>query len=311
MSMPNFIIIGAIKAGTTALYHYLKQHPQIYMSLTKETNFFALESLEVDFYWPGSQEKLSHNSIKIIQAYRNSMVTDIETYRAQFLEVADELAIGEASPCYLYSPKAAERIRQFIPSAKLIVILRNPVDRAYSNFLHCIRDGLEPLTDFSQALEEENLRIQSNWWWGFYYLNLGFYYIQLKRYFEIFNRSQIKVYLYEDLNTNPIGLLHKTFEFLSVDPTFVPDITTRHNATGIPRNKVLHALLTRSNLVKQGIKQYVPTQVYQPILNNLMSQNLVKPQLALDLRRKLIGVYRNDIFKLQHLIQRDLSEWLV
>lgn len=310
MNMPNFIIIGAIKSGTTALYQYLKQHPQVYMSLTKETNFFALEGEKLEFYWPGVQERISHDSIKIIQAYRSSMVSDIEAYHAQFLEVSNELAVGEASPSYLYSPKAAERIRQFIPSAKLIVILRNPVDRAYSNFLHCIRDGLEPHTDFAQALEDEKIRIQSNWWWGFYYLNLGFYYIQLKRYFEIFDRSQIKVYLYEDLNTNPIGLLHETFQFLDVDHTFVPDISTRYNATGIPRNKVLHALLTRSNLVKQGIKQFIPTKLYQPIRDNLMSQNLVKPKLTPDLRRKLLEVYHQDIVKLEYLIHRDLSEWL-
>lgn len=310
MNMPNFIVIGAIKSGTTALYHYLKQHPQIYMSLTKETNFFALESEKPDFYWPGVQERISHDSIKIIQAYRNSMVSDIETYRAQFLEVSNELAVGEASPSYLYSPKAAERIQQFIPNAKLIVILRNPVDRAYSNFLHCIRDGLEPFTDFAQALEEEKIRIQNNWWWGFYYLSLGLYYIQLKRYFEIFDKSQIKVYLYEDLDTNPIGLLHDTFRFLSVDHTFVPNLSTRYNATGIPKNKALHDLLTRSNSVKHGIKQFIPTKLYQQIRDNLMSQNLVKPQLAADLRRKLLEVYREDIFKLQHLIQRDLSGWL-
>ncbi len=154
MAMPNFLIIGAAKAGTTALYSYLKQHPQIYMSPEKEPHFFAFEGEQPNFGGTaGKQEWLNR-----------TVITDIETYRKQFQKVSREIAIGEASALYLYIPKAVERINHYIPDVKLITILRNPIERAYSAFLFQIRDELEPITDFAQALEEEKIRINKNWY---------------------------------------------------------------------------------------------------------------------------------------------------
>src|SRR3712207_6354190 len=138
MTMPNFLIIGAMKSGTTALYYYLEQHPEIYMSPVKEPNFFS------------SQE----------QENAADAVTDIGTYQHLFRGVSGEKAIGEASHSYLYEPGAAAEIRRYLPEAKLIAILRNPIDRAYSHFLHMVRSGTEPLDDFAQALQEEVVGIR-------------------------------------------------------------------------------------------------------------------------------------------------------
>ncbi|MGL6339568.1 MAG: sulfotransferase family protein, partial [Waterburya sp.] len=141
--MPNFLIIGAAKAGTTALHEYLQQHPQIYLTPTKETNFFAFEGEIINFQGTGDE------------ALKDFSITDLNTYQAEFEQVTQELAIGEACPSYLYYPQAATRIKQYIPDARLIVILRNPVERAYANFLHIVRDDRETHRDFALALQAE------------------------------------------------------------------------------------------------------------------------------------------------------------
>jgi Sulfotransferase domain len=296
MIMPNFLIIGAAKSGTTSLYHYLKQHPQIYMSSIKETEFFAFEGEQLNFCGPGDMQR--------------SSITNLEDYQKQFQRVLNETAIGEASPVYLYSPKAPERILHYIPDVKLIAILRNPVERAYSQFLMFIRDGREPVLDFAKALQQEKTRKLNNWEWGWCYLDIGFYYLQLKRYFDLFEHNQIKVYLYEDLEASPARLLKDIFQFLNVDENFLPDKSIRYNATGIPKNKFWHQLLFKPSFIKAPFKLLLPLELRKRIRLDLSNRNLVKPHLSSSLRKQLLQVYRDDILKLQDLIQRDLSKWL-
>ncbi len=298
MKLPNFLIIGAAKSGTTALYEYLKQHPQIYMSPIKEPHFFGLEGEVLNFQGPTAEQ------------YENRSITNIEDYRALFQGVLDEVAIGEASNSYLYLPKAPERIKYYIPSAKMIAILRNPVARAYSSFLALMRGRKEPLNDFSRALREEEVRIRSNWGFLHRYQDLGFYYVQLKRYFEIFDSTQIRVYLYGDLRDNPVRVLHDIFKFIGVDVAFVPDMSTKFNVSGIPKNKVLHNFLTGENSIKAVLRPFLPANLRSKLINRYYEKGLDKPQLSQELRHQLIHIYREDILKLQDLIQRDLSGWL-
>ena len=298
MTMPNFLVIGAAKAGTTSLYSYLKDHPQIYMSPHKEPRFFALEGEPIDFQGPGDLTRFR-------------FVTDIESYHALFEGVSNEVAVGEASPWYLYVPKAPERIRHHIPNARLIAILREPVERAYSNFLHAVREGLEPLTDFTQAMKAEENRIRNNWSYRWHYKQKGFYYVQLKRYYELFDRDQIRLYLYDDFMTNPINLLQDIFRFLGVDDTFVPDTSQKHNVSLIPRNKALDKLFRQPNSMKSVLKPFLPSRLRQQVKTNLINLNLQKkPQLLPEVRKQLLDEYREDILRLQELIQRDLSRWL-
>jgi len=297
--MPNFLIIGAIKTGTTSLYYYLKQHPQIYMSPVKEPGFFAFEGEKLDFLVD-----------TINKDFVAQLKTDIESYCELFKGVSREIAIGEASAMYLYNPKAPERIKYYIPNVKLIAILRNPVERAYSHFLQRVMKGLEPLKDFTQAIQEEETRIGNNERQSPHYIQMGFYYIQLRRYFDRFNQNQIKVYLYEDLKDNPIGVLQDIFHFLGVDETFIPDTSLRHNVTGIPKSRLLHRFLTRPNFIKAPFKPLFPEKLRKRIVMNLKNRNLVRPPLPPEVHNWLIRLYRDDILRLQDLIQRDLSKWL-
>lgn len=286
--MPNFLIIGAQKAGTTSLYYYLKQHPQIYMSPIKEPHFFTYEG-----------EKLGYST--------PTRITNVEDYCKLFQGVLKEIAVGEASPSYIYSPKVPERIQHYIPDAKLIAILRHPAERAYSNFVHNIQHGSEPLQDFAQALRKEEKRVCDNQAFHLHYKQKGFYYVQMRRYFDRFNRSQIKVYLYEDLITDPISMLQNIFQFLGVDETFTPNVSNRYNVSNTPKNEILRTLVERLKPIKPVFRQFLPGSLQYYIKSQISN----KPSpLSPELRRELIDVYREDILKLQYLIQQDLSKWL-
>ena len=298
MTLPNFLIIGAQKAGTTSLYHYLEQHPQIYMSPEKEPGFFDFEGEKPNFRGPGDCDTYTQ------------VTTDLKSYCSLFQGVSHEIAIGEATTWYLYSPKAPQRIKHYIPDIKLIVILRNPVDRAYSAFMHAVRDSRETLTDFAQALDREKERIEKNWEYLWRYQDMGFYSVQLQRYFEQFDRSQIAIYLYEDLNAHPAALLKNMFQFLGVDDTYVPKVFTRLNMSGTHKNKALDAFLRENNPVKNFLKPFFPVRFRKHVANYLRIHNFDKPKYTLAVQKQLIEVFREDILVLQNLIQRDLSKWL-
>ncbi len=298
MILPNFLIVGAQKAGTTALYHYLDQHPQIYMSSEKEPGFFDFEGEKPDFCGPGDQDLY------------NSVTTDLESYSKLFQGASQEIAIGEATTWYLYSKKAPQRIRHHLPDIKLIVVLRNPIHRAYSSFLHAVRDDRETLKNFTQALQAEEKRINNNWEYLWRYQDMGFYSVQIKRYFEIFEPSQIKVYLYEDLNDNPRQILQDIFRFLGVDENYIPEVFTRLNISGKRKSKFIEALLDESNPIKKFLKPILPVRFRKIIANHLRTKNFVKDKCPIEAQKYLLEVFREDILILQDLIGRDLSKWL-
>ena len=299
MTMPDFLIIGAAKAGTTALYEVLCQHPQIGMSPIKEPNFFALEG-----------ETLSYATGTTSKGYLEECITDLGCYQNQFRAYQPGMVLGEASPLYLYSPKAPEKIHHYLPKAKIIVILRDPVERAFSNFLHHIREGIEPVSSFEEALELEEKRREANWWWGFSYVKAGFYYTQLKRYSKRFPAQQIRVYLYEDFLQDPTRLVCNILKFLEVDSTFTPNLSERYNVSGIPRNQALWQFLTQTHPLKEPFKQLVPPELRKRINQRAKNRLLQKPSLSSATRTRLVEVFRPEVFKLQDMLQRDLSHWL-
>lgn len=315
MTMPNFLIIGAPKAGTTALYNYLKQHPQIYMSPVKEPGFFAFENLRSD-----SRKQLSHRqgfttpppgSNQRYQELLSNAITDLDTYQALFDGVRDEIAIGEASPAYIYHPRAPERIHHYIPEAKLIAILRHPVERAYSSFVHRVQQGIEPLHDFQKVIETEDYSKRDDVWWGKrHYIRTGFYFTQMQRYFDTFPKSQIKVYLYDDLVNDALGLVQDLFRYLGVGDEWVPDVTKKYLVSGLPKNQALDYLLNQPNPIKKALKSLLPPEFRQGIYTQLQQKNIEKPPLLPEVRDRLNQLYREDMLQLQELIARDLSHWI-
>lgn len=307
MTMPNFLIIGAPKAGTTSLYNYLKKHPQIYLPKYKEPHFFSFEGESGGFDGPGEQNLLDR------------LTTDLQTYQSLFDRVKDEIAIGEASTSYLYIPKAPERIKYYIPEVKLIAILRHPVERAYSHYLHHRKGGNEVLLDFAKAIREET-RKRKKWSPFWHYKTIGFYYTHLKRYLDIFSRNQISIYLYEDLTKDPVKLIQDITNFLGVDSSWTPSLSEKYNVSGlsqIPKNEKVHELLTQENSIKSFLKLLLPFELRQKLkkqvqnINNYKPEQPYKPPLLPEVRQALIAEYRDDILQLQGLLGRDLSQWLI
>lgn len=294
--MPNFLIIGAAKAGTTSLHYYLNQHPEIYMSSIKEPMFFALEGKKLNFQNP--DRGINYNA-----------VTRLDEYIKLFEDVTTEIAIGETSPLYLYDSQAPKKIKHYIPDAKLIVLLRNPVERAYSAYSHLVREEYETLS-FSDSLVEEKNRIDNNWAHLWHYQQAGYYYSQLKRYFDIFPEEQIKVYLYKDFKANSANFVSEIYKSLGVDDSFVPNLS-KQNVSGQPRSRFLHNLVNRGNWFRKNIKMFLPQKLRSDVAQKIREWNLAeKPHLALDIKQKLEEQYREDILKLEDLIQYDLSHWL-
>ena len=299
MVMPNFLIIGFEKAGTTSVYHYLKQHPQVFVSPTKETNFFIHEAQNPDIvpYLP--------NGLPIIKS--------LNAYRALFQDASGHKAVGEASPLYLTDPRAAKRIRHYIPEARLIAILRDPAERAYSAYWMRVRDGRETRS-FEQAIEQElegrlddSLDVERR-----HYVRWGLYAQHLKAYLCSFDRSQLAIYLFDDLQADPEGFMRGLFRFLEVDDGFIPDTSVRYNASGLPRSRFLRPLFGKS-VVTRSLKRALPAPLGRraaAFQEAWRSRAVAKPPLPSKLRRKLVAGYRSDILELQRIIGRDLSPWL-
>ena len=302
--LPNFMIIGAGKSGTTALYEYLAEHPDVYMSPVKETNFFALEGEKmVDpkddpeqmFHYPWS-------------------VTNWEDYVKLFDGVETEKAIGEVSPMYLYSEEAAFRIKERFPDMKLIVILRNPVDRLYSRFMHLARENRKPTNRFEDALDRETI-----WWRRNDLVKEGFYHNHLQKYYDLFDKDQIKVILYDDFKSDPLKEVQNIYEFIGVNGWHEPDFNTEYNVSGLIKNPVIDKLIGQKSVIKELAAMVNPrlkdaiisNQQLKKWINQLRKKNLMKVPIPNNIRNAMIeSVYGSDIQQLQHLINRDLSNWL-
>ena len=297
MTLPNFLIVGAAKAGTTSLYSYLQQHPEVFLSTPKEPRFFALEGETPNYQGP-------------IQIINQKSVTHWEDYQALFAKAEGKKAVGEASTVYLYEPQSLARIQNYLGQPKIIVILRNPVSRAYSSYMHLVRDGQETLS-FKEALAEEKERIAKNWPPLWHYQTRGYYYSQLKPYIDAFGPEQVKVFLFEDLCEKPKELMKELFEFLEIDSTFDPDVSRRANPSGAPKRMWLSRLLNRKNPIKQAAKAVLPRQFRKNIYSSLQQSNMGdKTQINPLIKAQLIDDYREDVEQLQSLIGRDLSHWL-
>jgi hypothetical protein len=293
-NMPTFLIIGAGKSGTTSLYHYLKQHHDVYMSPVKEPLFFAFAGQQVTWAGPGNTRRNSR------------AVTSLECYQTLFREGAGRTALGEASSAYLYYPAAANRLRQLVPNAKLIVILRCPADRAYSNWLHGRRTGNEPIGNFAQALEAEPERIAAGWSHFYHYRAKGWYFRQLSHWMSQFPREQFLFNLYEDLQQDSTHLMRRIFEFIGVDPDFRVDMQQKFNVSGGPIGVRIQRLVKVGSPVAHAM---LPRWLRSDLKKGLLRMGTSRSRMPPTIRQELLNDYAPDIAQLSTLIGRDLSGW--
>ncbi len=292
----SFFIIGAPKCGTTTLYKWLSQHPNIFLPNNKEPCFFC--DYKDNFKGPRAS------------SFFSSIPTSSYEYDALFNNAGEGDIIGEASVPYLSDKNAPHRIKKYNPKAKIIVILRNPAQRAYSEYMHTIRDGYENVS-FKESLELEEERKESNWIPNFFHITRGLYSENISTYINLFGKENVKIFLFEDIVTDPDKLISDVFEFIDIAPSPI-NTKTIYNATGLTRVRWLQKLLSGKKKWKDLIKKIIGKTTSQKIKFFVDSANLSKSKkLSKTVEIELIEKYfREDIIKLQELIGRDLSSWL-
>jgi hypothetical protein len=313
LSMPNFFLVGASKAGTTSLYNYLAQHPQIFMSPIKEPHFLADEVRKENFA-EEKREKIEQWEVALRQYLQGTMsarfpsgpVSDWQDYLKLFQPAGDRPAIGEASPCYLWSKTAPGNIAARFPNAKIVMVLRNPAERAFAQHLHTLSFASAPITfreHMETALRSTTRRIGEL----YPFLEFGLYGEQVERYLNLFARDRIGIFLYEEFQNDPLSLMGSIFRFLGVDETFVPDMSERHMASRIPRSFTVNRFLQQSGI--RGVASFV-----SPGLRRRIRHAFFRPRATMALepfdRARLVDFYRQDIQKLSILLGRNLSSWL-
>ena len=294
---PNFFIVGAAKSGTTSLANYLSQHPDIYMPTIKEPKFFSVS--DNTFPHKGRGDSMVDNNV----------IKERCTYEMLFKPGSGCKARGEASVDYLYFPTVAKKIKEYNPESNIIILLRNPVERAFSAYMHMVRDVREDLS-FEDALEAEPYRKSMNWEFFWYYSDLGFYSSQVKRYLEHFSRRQVHIILFESLKENPLKVIQRIYRLVGVDASFVPDISIKYNISGVPKKKWLHNIITQPNAIKSSIKLFFPTSFRRTLSRKLVQANLSKVEIRHQTKKLLVELYREDIFNLQKSVHLDLTHWL-
>lgn len=312
--LPNFFIVGAPKAGTTSLYAYLDQHPQVYMSPLKEPHYFASE-FRAEHFIAQDQRRLGREQRALEQYLRGELrekrfggfVTRWEDYLKLFRNAVGQVAIGEATACYLWSPSAAGNIGARIPGARIIINLRNPADRAFSQYLQMLTSG-RTHASFSEELRVSRRCASRRMGEPWPLLEFGRYCDQVRRYLDAFPQAQVHVSLYEDLAGQPEALLSRLFSFLGVAADFAADVSRRHHQPQIAR-----LTGTVHRLKKWGVWPHV-RQLAPRTLGPRLRALALKPRAALAMqaseRAWLIDFYREDIEQLAALIGRDLSAWL-
>jgi Sulfotransferase family len=311
--LPNFFVVGAPKAGTTSLYAYLNQHPQVYMCPIKEPSYFAFE-LRYEKFGEADRIRLAPDMLALQEYLRGEMqerrfsglVSSWEDYLRLFRNAKDEIAIGEATPSYLWSETAVCNIAALIPHAKIIIQLRNPVERAYSQYLHMVAVG-RTRRSFREHIDESFHPgdRQLGWDW---LLQFGRYHEQVSRYLSAFPRSQIRISCYEEFEGDPRRLMSELYGFLGVDPDFEVDTSERHLASQIPRFLGPAYFLKKLHLWPY-LRSLVPAPLRAPLRSMLMrprASTAIEPaDWAL-----LAEYYREDVTKLAALLDRDVTSWL-
>lgn len=304
MALPDFLVVGAPKAGSTAVHQALVQHPQLFLSSPKEPKYFLTPDSpphEAGHRGPGD----AHSA--------REWVWQRERYEELFDAAPAGTLRGESTPFYLWDRAAHLRIRQAIPHAKLIAIVRDPVDRAYSNWTHLWCDGLEPEGDFATACGLEAERIKAGFAPFWRYLELGRYGEQLAHLFSVFPREQVHVLRYRELVDEPARTVDAMCAFLGVRTGAVRAVPQSNMSGWVedgPVNSALRKVIRTGAALGSLGPPRLWRQAQRPLVAALRSHRVHRPRLSVDTRRDLVEHYREDVALLEDVLHRDFQDWL-
>jgi len=292
--LPNFLIVGASKSGTTALYYYLKQHPEISFPNLKEPKYFS-----------SINEKFPHKGIGDTSVDKY-VVKSFNEYCTLFDNI-ENIRVGEASPDTIYyHEKTSERIKETLGDIPIVIILREPVKRAFSAYMYLKRDSREKLS-FIDGLKEEEKRLSDNWDFIWGYKRCGPYHDQVKTFMDKF--TNVKIVLQEELKNQTTTILEDIYSFLNVDVTFKTDVSINYNESGIPNNWISKFLLSRNNIVSTVIREIMKKVIPRNLLEKVASKSLDKSVISDKEIEYLNPYFYDDICMLEKLINKDLSSW--
>ncbi len=290
MRLPDFLVIGAYKSGTSSLHHHLRSHPDIYIPEAKEPSFWAFSD--------GANPE---------RPARAQAVVNQQQYLEMFAPAGSKQLLGEVSPEYMTAPGTCERIKNGLPDVRLIAILRNPVERAYSDYLMYRRLGLESETQFSAALADQERRARASLPHGSY-LSTGCYAAQIQPYVEQFGQ-RLLVLRFDSLKSEAPQLIARIHNFLGVEPLESEASAEVHNVSGIPSNRAVALAYRARHKLRPILRGVVPDGLNKSV-GKLLQRGLEKPPLPPEDRAWLQDFYRSDVADLSALTGIDFSDWL-
>jgi hypothetical protein len=301
MALPDFLVIGAPKAGTTALHAALARHPALYMSKIKEPKFFLTDGPPSARGGPGDAKTYREH------VWRRS------DYEALFDAAPPGTLCGESTPFYLYDRAAQRRIRALIPDVKLVAVLRDPVERAHSNWTHLWSAGLEPIGDIVRACEQEERRIAAGWAAFWHYTKLGMYGEQLDHLYTLFPRDQVYVMRYRLLVDQPAAVLDSICAFLDVKQGVISDVP-KENVTAHPEPTPARRAASQALRAGSAMARFLPgsaeAAVTAPLERLLQRGGRPRKPLSWEQRQALLPRFAQDVRLLQDMTGEDFSDWL-
>jgi hypothetical protein len=300
---PDFFLIGTPKGGTTALHAALVGHPQLHLSVVKEPKFFLCDGA------PPSRS--GHRGPGDAHSAREWVWRESD-YLRLFADAPRGTLTGESTPFYLYDLVAQRRIADTTPHARLIAVIRDPVDRAYSNWTHLWSDGLEPISDFNAALEREDSRVAAGYAPFWHYTRLGRYGEQLRHLYGLFPREQVLVLRYRQLAEEPDRTIATVCDFLGVDhhpaAKSKPDNVHPYVSPSM-RTKVLGATIRRGAAAGAFARPELWRRIEAPLRSALHKGGGRRPALSVEQRREALGGFLDDIALLEDVTGHSFDDW--
>jgi sulfotransferase family protein len=294
---PQFLVIGAARSGTTALYQHLAEHPGLFLTTPKEPHYFALAGTRPAFTGPGDRQTINRLA-----------VTDPDEYRSLYRAARPDQVRGEASVSTMYYSRAVTRLRDEVPDARLVCMLRDPADRAFSAYGFMRTRGWEPCAAFEEALADEDRRIDAGWHHIWHYTAMGRYGEQLRHVLDLFPREQVLVLRHEDMVADAAAVLGRVHAFLGV-PELPPTADPDPHRSGEPRIKFLSRVISTHHPLKRVVSPLVPLRLRRRLRRQIVRRNIVRTTYGDETRRALVETFAADIHLLEQLTGLDLSTW--